>query len=287
MAILSQLVKFVPFPVSLTSTRFKPLRYLANIGTHSRQTGTREFRGQAIEFDFHSSREQFLFFYFFNLIRYFQRSDLGVFIKQQLQPGDHFVDIGANYGFYSLLALQQGAQVTLVEPEPEALTFLNANSELFHQIFNVGLSDFEGNATFFVSELALLGASSLKSGGQSLKQEGYTRSDQVQVKRFDTLAQENPSLFNQIALIKIDCEGSEESVVKGMVEFLAQNSRVKVWCEVRGPTSTRAPDSYKAVIDLFRDLGFRPFIYKKGHFEPFEGQGVRQVFDLLFSKSNP
>jgi hypothetical protein len=48
-----------------------------------------------------------------------ERND-SLFAIDLLRPGDLFVDVGANIGFYTLIAARRGAQVEAFEPTDEA-----------------------------------------------------------------------------------------------------------------------------------------------------------------------
>jgi hypothetical protein len=64
----------------------------------------------------------------------------------------------------------------------------------------------------------------------------------------------------RLRLVKVDVEGEEAPVVRGMRRTLWRAGRPPVWCEVRGPTgSRRAPGTFAAVLAELRALGYLPF----------------------------
>lgn len=116
-------------------------------------------------------------------------------------------DIGANVGFYSLLAARKAARVLAFEPLPENLTFLRRHVELNSlqqriEIFPFAASDHDGQGMF-----------SIVPGNRS---EGSLRPDgtlPVRTIRLD-------SLGIVPDLIKIDVEGNEHAVLCGARQTL-------------------------------------------------------------------
>ena len=76
------------------------------------------------------------------------------FVLHLLRPGDHFVDVGANIGSYTILAAGAArALVTSVEPIPAAFAYLERNVVLNGledqvQTCQLGLSDQTGTLRF-------------------------------------------------------------------------------------------------------------------------------------------
>jgi tRNA G37 N-methylase Trm5 len=57
-------------------------------------------------------------------------NELRAAVLSELRPGDTFVDIGANVGFWSLPAASKGARVVAFEPNPAAVRWLRRNLTL-------------------------------------------------------------------------------------------------------------------------------------------------------------
>jgi FkbM family methyltransferase len=77
----------------------------------------------------------------------YDRREVG-FLKRELKGGDVFIDVGANIGFYSLLAsplVGSDGQVVAIEADPEMFQILNENIELNDyknvEPLNLGVSD--------------------------------------------------------------------------------------------------------------------------------------------------
>jgi len=224
--------------------------------------------------------QRFLAYCYYNLRRYYARSPLGTYIRQ-FRRGSTFVDVGANLGFYSLLAREAGLEAICFEPEPQFADYLQRNSAVFGQVFPVALSDRGGSLPLYYSRG--------NSGATSLVPKKWsTRSAAtVPVRTFSSLALDgelgDPT---KIALVKIDVEGAEAATVQGMMEFLSAGHRPDIWCEVRGNSASRAQGSFALVRSCLQEFGYSTFdAPDTAAPRPTPGDEVlasRRVFDLLF-----
>lgn len=178
-----------------------------------------------------------------------------------LVPGT-FVDIGANLGQTLLDAREAMPNEAYVgfEPNPVCVDYLSelidANGMANCTIIPVGVSDHDGIVTLYRDPE--------NHGDQcatirpDLRPGRPVRSSFVPVQRFDALRE---SLgLGQVGLIKIDVEGAELEVLRGMEATLSA-CRPVVLCEVLTADS-RADLAAAAVrnaelAELLRDLGYR------------------------------
>ena len=137
-----------------------------------------------------------------------------------------FLDIGANIGFYSLLAINQYQyqQAWAFEANPRTHKLIQQNvvdSELTKKIhtFPFGLGDSETKLTF-IQDTYHTGISRFVSKVPELK--SYEECIEVPVRTFDTVAKENHIDPSAISFIKIDVEGFEYQVLQGMKETLSK-----------------------------------------------------------------
>lgn len=144
---------------------------------------------------------------------------VGIILKKMLKPGDVFVDVGANIGYFSLLVANQSSQNKIIALEPVSYLF-NALKE------NISLNKFNNIealnlAAGYKEETRLIYLSKTDNTGMSSFQqpENYSgKSETVKVVTLDSLAR-NLKL-QKVDLIKIDVEGSELFVLKGMTEII-------------------------------------------------------------------
>src|SRR5438876_1061821 len=145
-------------------------------------------------------------------------------VKQLLRRGDHFIDAGANIGYFTLLAAQivgPVGRVDAFEPHPanraRLLEHLRANGvEDRVRVHDVALSDHAGTATMHMPH----GGSS-NHGMASLFEITGLQSDSVEV---STARMDEVLKGTTPALVKIDVEGAEAMVVRGM-EGLVKTAR--------------------------------------------------------------
>lgn len=174
-------------------------------------------------------------------------------VQLLLQPGDVFVDVGANIGYFSVLAahLVGGAgQVFAFEPDPHNFDLLRANAHLnnFEDIIHAvcgGLAEAPGGGRLYLSE-DNLGDHQIYAGDgvrESLDITLYRGSDYLQ------------SRLQTIDLLKVDTQGSEYQVMSGLMPLLqALAVMPRVLIELT-PFSLRcAGSSGRALIELLAQL---------------------------------
>jgi FkbM family methyltransferase len=158
-----------------------------------------------------------------------------------LEPGDTFVDIGANAGYFTVLAaLRVGSagRVVAFEPNPVVRDQLRRHVELNAiadrvTIADVALSDRDDDGgTLFVSCWPDNdGISSLTPSAETMARGGL-RGDAtvaVRVRRFDTWSA--TATLDRIDLLKIDVEGAEAHVLKGMTATFDRSRPRRIICE--------------------------------------------------------
>lgn len=163
------------------------------------------------------------------------------YIRRYLRPGSVFVDIGANHGYFTVLAaalVGEGGRVFAFEPNPPVFEQLDEHVRLngFHRHvvrIQQALSDTTNEAApFFVSQCSsnsglsslVPGASAVSVGGLSLDQ-----SISVRTETFDHwLAL---SGVDRVDLVKIDTEGAEAHVARGMSRALQDRRVARIVCE--------------------------------------------------------
>lgn len=135
-------------------------------------------------------------------------------VENELTPETLFIDIGANCGYYSVLAASQGSEVWAFEPNPQYFDLLNmtASENRFDmKVFHFALSDESGEATLHIPD-GLEGSASLREvpGDYSIKE--------VKVETVKLDAYSSVNITSPI-LIKMDVESNEENVWNGSEEF--------------------------------------------------------------------
>lgn len=171
-----------------------------------------------------------------------------------LQPGDVFLDVGANIGYFSVLAASlvggSGA-VFAFEPDPDNFRLLSANAELNGfgdriTAVEAGLSDTEGEGNLFLSE-DNLGDHQIYSADESrasvpiaLYQGARYLSERLQ----------------SVDLLKVDTQGSEFQVMAGLMPLLRKlKNPPRIIIELTPHALRDAGSSGRALIELLATLG--------------------------------
>ena len=178
-------------------------------------------------------------------------------VARVLSQHSLFVDVGANYGFYSLLAATQHPRLEVLALEPVEATFevLKRNAELLASgnvhLHRLAAADADGTASFHISIAADNCGFSPHPAAPSLRQV------EVRTARLDTLlADRTPCPV----LVKIDVEGHELLVLRGMKDTLSRFPDLSLVVEfnpkVLKAAGTRPED---LLLELDR-LGFSVFL---------------------------
>ena len=141
--------------------------------------------------------------------------EISSFILDHLDSVDYFFDVGSNIGFYSLLVAKNNPSINIecFEPVPETFSRLTKNLErnkfLNIRPNNFGLANINTKTDIFLHPD--LGHSTLIKGQGSPEKITVRRADDI----FD--------IKNKRIFIKIDTEGFEFEVLKGMEKLLSLN----------------------------------------------------------------
>jgi len=160
----------------------------------------------------------------------YERATTDLF-KNLLEPGMVFVDVGANIGYFSLLAAKlvgQEGKVYAFEPEPGNHGLLRKNIEINSysniQAIQKAISD--------KTESTLLFLSALDTGSHSLYSEaarGVQESVEITTTTIDEFLESEG--WPSINLMKIDVEGAELGVLAGMESLVERSPNMKLVVE--------------------------------------------------------
>ena len=207
--------------------------------------------------------------------------ELQSILMEYLAPGGVFVDIGANVGFFTLLASRlvgNTGHVYAFEPAPRTFAALNRNIQL-NQIQNVtpmqlGLSDAQGEAAFYPDPGGNSGAGSLRPHPNN------TAAITVDLDSYDRLAAEMK--LPVPSLIKIDVEGAEHKVVQGMSALLSQQHRPPILMEISEFSLEKQGSSRTSLLSLMRKFGYEARVATKVRQSVLSDSGIYFQFDALF-----
>ena len=225
------------------------------------------------------------------------------FIRGILAPGDKFVDIGANIGYYTCLAAR------LVGPSG-AVYAIEASSSTYELLLeNLNLNELENvrtynNAIFDKEETLRLFKNKESNIGRTniLKELPGGSVEEVDALPLHQLI-DLETLF-KVRLVKIDVEGAEWFVMKGISSHLKHFSPSTEWLvEVNKPALREHGASFDQFVDLFTAAGYNMYAIDNRynanwyvrHRHRYLGQPVENLvhappsnnksqFDALFTK---
>ncbi|BBC99715.1 MULTISPECIES: FkbM family methyltransferase [Sphingobium] len=189
---------------------------------------------------------------------------------------DCLFDVGANRGQYATMLRKDAGYKGLIlsfEPNPDVFVELQkaAASDRKWLVFNMALSDFDGNASFNIMAADQFSSLKKPSGEQDAifaDRNKVTKTVEMQCRRLDTLL---PELVAQHGFarpfLKMDTQGHDLSVCEGAGAVLADMLGIQTELGVR--PIYEGGTGYRAMIDWLGDRGFVPsafFANNKGHF---------------------
>jgi FkbM family methyltransferase len=182
-------------------------------------------------------------------IRFFQifEHNLTYYSMEQLREGDLYVDIGANIGYFSLLASQRvgdTGKVISVEADPVTYTALKKNLEL-NGCRNVSARNIA--ATARACRIEITRGDPYNSGSNAItvgKGEGG-----VEGLPFRDIVGND---ISRVRFVKIDIEGSEAPVLSAILEALPELPDDLIVASEVSPTSAE-------YVEHFTNAGFRAY----------------------------
>lgn len=193
---------------------------------------------------------------------------------QGFEPRTVF-DIGVAHGTPELYAAFPDARYYLVDPTRESLPYMeNIARQLDAEILNVALGDEEGELEIGVRPNDIGGSTFYEEIGPL----GPTRRYAVPVRRFDCAIDG----FERPALCKIDVQGAEMNVLRGMGERIHDVDAILIEASVIA-TIKDGPEIAE-VIAFLRQQGFVVYDVLGGGRRPLD-RALAQL-DLLFVKND-
>lgn len=177
-------------------------------------------------------------------------------IDDMLSPGDVFYDIGANLGFFSLIAARKvgrAGHVYAVEPVPRNARAIGRCIAV-NRLKNVDVFAKAAGARTGTAELWLtqhVGGAALASAGAP--PDRLKKIDVDLVAMDDLIAQFQ---LRPPSLIKIDVEGGELEVLHGLEDTL-KRQRPAILCEIDDASRQGLENKRTGVCEFLGDLGYR------------------------------
>ncbi|MGH9900138.1 MAG: FkbM family methyltransferase [Pyrinomonadaceae bacterium] len=177
-------------------------------------------------------------------------------VRTYLRPGQTFVDVGANIGYYTLMAARlvgESGHVMAFEPSQYIYERLRVTVEQNRlsrvRVIQAGLSDQEGEMNLYVQQGTGNNSPSMVANGTGIPV-------RVPVRPLDSYLDE--SGIHQVDLMKIDVEGFEPNVLRGASAHLKGGRIGAILCEFNRYWLMTNGSSPAALHQMLVDFGYRP-----------------------------
>ncbi len=188
-------------------------------------------------------------------------------IKKYLKKGDTFIDVGASIGYFSAVAagyVGESGQVHSFEPAQEYYQKIDALSKMNSQ-YNIVANQLALGEKEELSKIYIEGPSDIGNNtffpdlfGADIKNDKFV---QVPVHRLDSYIKEKG--LNNIKLIKIDVEGFEFPVLKGLSGYFAECSKAglcpPIICEIVPSAYPYSGCKLQDLLDYMDKFSYHPF----------------------------
>lgn len=207
--------------------------------------------------------------------------ELGELLKKVVRPGDVFLDLGANIGYFSLLVAINSPSANIISFEPVKDLFQNMNDNIsLNNIKNI--STINAAAGEINEEKDLFISTPDNSGMSSFHQpENYSgKKESVKVVSIDEWFK--TSALSKIDIIKLDIEGSELAALKGMKEVLQKQKPILI-VEVNPETLLMFNLKPSDLYDYLNQLNFEGFlVLENDSFARLSQCEINQTTNVLF-----
>jgi FkbM family methyltransferase len=211
----------------------------------------------------------------------FFEKEVVLFLLACLREGMTYIDVGAHFGFFTLLGsylVGDKGQVISFEPTPSTYQQLLRNIEGRSNVraYNYAILDREGEVTIKDYGLRYCAWNSLsnpRDKGWGLKAKKHI---QVQAQQIDKFMDMN----HGINLVKIDVESTEMPVLRGMEQTI-RNHRPALIIEV-GDFETNNTSSSRKIVQLLLEWGYSPYEINGDEIVPHVVKSRYKSGNLLF-----
>jgi FkbM family methyltransferase len=176
--------------------------------------------------------------------------------QSKCRPGDTVIDVGANVGWYTIIASKlvgKDGIVIAFEPEPESFAILKRNV-LANRCDNVIL---EQKALSNAAGTLSLHLDPVNKGMQSTVFDFKGGTIEVEALRLDDYL---GNRFKKIDFVKIDVEGAEPMVLEGMKHAIDSNPGIRLVVEYTPERVIAAGYQPKEYVEGFAKQGFRIYM---------------------------
>lgn len=209
------------------------------------------------------------------------------FFKKQFSKNDTFLDIGANMGFYTVLAAKFVNQVVAIEPIRKNVALIKLSLELQARdnwtIYQKLASDKEEEFHFLEVEQSGL-SRLIKNNEEKARKHIELEYGKLEtsIKKYTSMSVDALEL-TRLDLIKIDIEGFELKAIMGALRTLERCKPRLIMIEVVEEAMSLYGDSLDKLLSMLGSLGYQPHILVNNSLEQYTGQKIPND-NLFFSR---
>jgi FkbM family methyltransferase len=199
----------------------------------------------------------------------YEKEEISLF-SRTIQPGMTVVDVGANLGAYSIVALdrlQGRGQLLAVEPARENFLLLQRNLEHNQRLSQKTKVHAARVALSNKSGVAVLHKNPANKGDNRLYSDGLLDGkEKVKTMTLDNLCGQKG--IRSIDVLKIDVQGLEGEVLLGSRKILQASQPCYLFFEFWAEGLIKAKSEPPRILELIKSLGFNLYTYSRGSLSP-------------------
>ena len=192
-----------------------------------------------------------------------------------------FVDIGANFGLYSIYLGKKysNSLIHAFEPNKEA-SFLLKKNKIYNKLDNIKIHE---TALSYKTGFTSFQNSNNESTYNYIQQNINNKINKIKVKTLDNFLKENKT---SIDIVKIDVEGAEYQVLLGALKMLnnKKNKPKLIMVELVDEMLKRFKTSKKKVLNFMNKLKYDCYIIDKKKIIPYTSQLYEQNYFFIDNK---
>lgn len=179
-------------------------------------------------------------------------------VRAILRPGMSFVDVGANWGYFTLLAAHLvglTGRVVSLEPDPRLFPILqnNVSRNCLNQVAVLQIAAADKVETLILAGYDETGNNFGVSRVVSDMSSGVTFD--VVAKPLDLLLDE--ARLEHVDLLKMDIEGFEGSALRGLIKYLSEHRIRRILLELHPAQIAEHGESALSIVEYLRQYSYR------------------------------
>lgn len=209
-------------------------------------------------------------------IRGYEETETNLF-ESYIKEGDVVLDLGANIGYYTLVAAKnvgKSGKVYAFEPDPENFAYLKKNVEINNYQNVVCVQKAVSN----VNGMSKLYLHKFQTGAYTLFGKGDDYVEIETVRLDDFFKDKN----HRVDMIKLDIEGSEGIALVGAQKILKENKNIKIISEILPDAMKKSAVNTGQLFNLLIDYGFSIYqINDKSNGQPLKLINPSQIYEFI------